>query len=621
MCSSRGGCRRLMDDSASLSVPLLLQHEHEVAAAALPEDDSNERNSSPVRKRGRVRGLPSLLAINALVCGVEIVSSAAFTFIPPLLLKAGYTETIMTIILGIAPFLDMVTVPLLAEWSDQCTSALGRRRPFIMFLSTMLLLSLILIPYGSTITSVISADSSPKLSMAILAVGVILLDYSYQALFNPCESLLSDLVATSPEWEQTRGFTVYSASISLGCILGYLIVSIDWSSTGFLLGSQEQTAFSVIFVMFLPCLFLTLCFAREKPFTAWSKMGHNRMEAGLGEDYLKGHTKEVAVLDLTRDSPTLVRDHPSDGGYESGSSETDEMAPLVLPSSEMLWWRYQRFVHQLSRLPHLTLQRVINGVLRLLWKLVRVVLYVPYQVIKLPQDTWRRVTTAPTVLRRLFLSELFGWMGFMCHNMFFTDFVGQYMYGGLPDAPEHTKGAMLYDEGVRMGSWGLFLHSLTACLYAFFVQQHIVHLVGHRAVFIGGLTIFTITMAATIVAPSVAFLNVVTALSGVGFAALTSTPNMLVTLYNSDRQLYMWDELSPDGGEERGLGTDVAVLDTAYFLSQIVLSVCMGPLVDLTGSALPYMVVAALTGLVSVYCGTRIVFNDAHLRQLRLGLL
>ncbi len=68
--------------------------------------------------------------------------------------------------------------------------------------------------------------------MAILAVGVILLDYSYQALFNPCESLLSDLVATSPEWEQTRGFTVYSASISLGCILGYLIVSIDWSSTG-----------------------------------------------------------------------------------------------------------------------------------------------------------------------------------------------------------------------------------------------------------------------------------------------------------------------------------------------------------------------------------------------------
>lgn len=69
-------------------------------------------------------------------------------------------------------------------------------------------------------------------SMIILALGVILLDYSYQALFNPCEALLSDLVSNVPEWEQTRGFTVYSASISLGCILGYLIVSIDWSSAG-----------------------------------------------------------------------------------------------------------------------------------------------------------------------------------------------------------------------------------------------------------------------------------------------------------------------------------------------------------------------------------------------------
>lgn len=81
----------------------------------------------------------------------------------------------------------------------------------------------------------------------------------------------------------------------------------------------------------------------------------------------------------------------------------------------------------------------------------------------------------------------------------------------------------------------------------------------------------------------------------------------------------MWDDKSPEGGEERGLGTDVAVLDTAYFLAQIILSVCMGPMVDLTGSALPYMVVAAFTSLIAVYCGTRIVFLEVHLRQLRIG--
>lgn len=88
----------------------------------------------------------------------------------------------------------------------------------------------------------------------------------------------------------------------------------------------------------------------------------------------------------------------------------------------------------------------------------------------------------------------------------------------------------------------LLLHCL-ACLYAFFIQQHIVRLLGHRAVFIGGLFIFAITMTATIAAPTVPFLNVVTALSGVGFAALTSTPNMLVTLYNSDRQVSFQNHL------------------------------------------------------------------------------
>lgn len=597
---------------------------------------SESKNGSPVHKRARerVRGLPRLLAINALVCGVEIVSSAAFTYIPPLLLKAGYTETIMTIILGIAPFLDMMTVPLLAEWSDRCTSMLGRRRPFIMFLSTVLLLSLILIPYGSTITTIVLGNNSPRVNMVILAVGVILLDYSYQALFNPCESLLSDLMATAPEWEQTRGFTVYSAGISLGCILGYLIVSIDWSSAGFPAGSQEQTSFSVIFIMFLPCLFLTLFCAKEKPYRRTTNFSLQSTEGNivLGNDMtveknvlLRKCDSAViiqdglTVLDMSSDSTTFMKDHPSDGGYESGSSETEDTAPLILPSSEMLKWRYHRLVHQINRLPKITLQKLFNRLFRLIWKLVKLLVYLPYQIIRLPLETWRRVTGAPTVLRRLFLSELFGWMGFMCHNMFFTDFVGQYMYGGLPDAPEHTALAVLYDEGVRMGSWGLFLHSLTACLYAFCIQQHIVRLVGHRTVFIGGLFIFTVTMAATIVSPTVTFLNVVTALSGVGFAALTSTPNMLVTLYNSDRQLYLWDASHSEGGEERGLGTDVAVLDTAYFLSQIVLSICMGPLVDLTGSALPYMIVATLTGIVSVYCSSRVVFTDCHLNQLRAG--
>lgn len=575
-------------------------------------------------------GLFWLLGVNALVCGVEIVSSAAFTYIPPLLLKAGYTETLMTIILGVAPVLDLLSVPVLAEWSDRCTSVIGRRRPFIMALSAVLLISLIVIPYGPVITSLINGGTNTNVTnMLVLAFGVILLDYSYQALFNPCESLLSDLMAGASEADQTRGFTVYSASISLGCILGYLIVSLDWSSVGFMLGTQEQTAFSVIFLLFLPCLFITLFVSKEKPFRRMP----SRVLANLQSDsekLLKLKTPLTQIkttttlnLDLNADEIPVLPDHPSDGGYESesGSSEPEEPINVTLTNSEMLRWRYQRLTYQISRLPRITLQRIINNFFRVLAKVLFFFVLLPYQLVNLPVKTWQRVSNSPTVLRRLFLAELFGWMGFMCHNMFFTDFVGQYVYKGMPDAPEHSELALLYDEGVRMGSWGLFLHSLTACLYAFLIQQHIVRLVGHRAVFVGGLAIFAVTMAATIVSPTMAFLNTVTALSGIGFAALTSTPNMLVTLYNTDRQLFMWDCKKEKRylGEESGLGADVAVLDMAYFLAQILLSICMGPLVDLTGSSMPYMVVATLAGGVSVYYASRVVFTEGHLKQLRAG--
>ncbi len=42
-----------------------------------------------------------LILVNFVVAGLEIASSVAFTFIPPLLLKSGYSETQMSIIFGV----------------------------------------------------------------------------------------------------------------------------------------------------------------------------------------------------------------------------------------------------------------------------------------------------------------------------------------------------------------------------------------------------------------------------------------------------------------------------------------------------------------------------------------
>jgi solute carrier family 45 protein 3 len=81
-----------------------------------------------------------MILLNSVVCGVEVCACAGFTYIPPMLLKAGYTEENMSIILGMGAFLGLMVVPIIGRASDRCKSRFGRRRPFIAGLSFILVL-------------------------------------------------------------------------------------------------------------------------------------------------------------------------------------------------------------------------------------------------------------------------------------------------------------------------------------------------------------------------------------------------------------------------------------------------------------------------------------------------
>ena len=87
------------------------------------------------------------------------------------------------------------------------------------------------------------------------------------------------------------------------------------------------------------------------------------------------------------------------------------------------------------------------------------------------------------------MTDLTSWVAIMAHGMFYTDFVATAVYGGQLDAAPGSVYDLLFDEGarrifgfcqnltpfaqVRMGSWGLLLHSITAGVYALFIQVQI----------------------------------------------------------------------------------------------------------------------------------------------------
>ena len=163
--------------------------------------------------------------------------------------------------LFLAPLLALFTVPVIGHWSDICTSKWGRRRPFIFVLSLFLVLSLMLLCFGQNL---VTDPERRHNGMYVVAFAVILLDYASQAAINPCESLMADMLQSMPQSE--TGFMIYSAMLSMGSCIGYLLSAVDWqtlSQTTFC--SSEQTAILIVLVLFTITLLVTMLAAKERP--------------------------------------------------------------------------------------------------------------------------------------------------------------------------------------------------------------------------------------------------------------------------------------------------------------------------------------------------------------------
>jgi len=519
-----------------------------------------------------------LIAINAVVCGLEIAACVAFTFIPPLLLKVGFTETYMSIILGVAPFLALFTVPMLGKMSDSCNSKFGRRRPFIFSFSIILVFSLVLLYIGQSIGTDISTKS---VRMLILAFGVILLDYASQAAINPCEALMSDLMAG--QHGESAGFTVYSGMLSVGACIGYLLTALDWTSMGLSsFGSREQISIVIVLILYGICFMVTMMSAKERRFRTMTMSVRSDSELGVATKLI-GNSVETT----------------SDPGYESEDAE-------LLPETSRASGHGDRV------LPRVTGNRIILMMRRCgPGKLMSSISKIILNTLCLPLDFYRTISAAPNILQTLFWTDLASWVGIMAHGMFYTDFVATAVYGGQPDAPTGSVYDLLFDEGVRMGSWGLLLHSITACLYAVFFQDYVTKMIGLKRSYQLGLGLFSISMAITVLnTSSLTSLNLAAAASGAGYAVITTIPNALVTKYHEDPVLYYGTEAG-----KAGVGEDIAILDSGYYLSQIWLSLVMGKIVEMTGLAHYYIIVACLSGLAATFMANRVVFSPSDLSK------
>ncbi|XP_037353916.1 solute carrier family 45 member 3 [Talpa occidentalis] len=533
-----------------------------------------------------------LLLVNLLTFGLEVCLAAGITYVPPLLLEVGVEEKFMTMVLGIGPVLGLVSVPLLGSASDHWRGRYGRRRPFIWALSLGVLLSLFLIPRAGWLAGLLCSDTRP-LELALLILGVGLLDFCGQVCFTPLEALLSDLFRDPDHCRQA--FSVYAFMISLGGCLGYLLPAIDWDASALApyLGTQEECLFGLLTLIFLVCMAATL-FVTE--------------EAALGP------AEPVEGL--------------------SGPSSLSHCCPCR------------------ARLAFRNLGALLPRLHQLCCRV-------------------------PRTLRRLFVAELCSWMAFMTFTLFYTDFVGEGLYKGVPRAEPGTEARRHYDEGVRMGSLGLFLQCTISLLFSL-VMDRLVQRFGTRAVYLASVVAFPVAAGATCLSRSVAVVTASAALTGFTFSALQILPYTLASLYHREKQVFLPKyrgdsgsgssedspmtsfspgpkagssfpngHMSAGGGgllpappalcgasacdvsmrvvmgepletrvvPGRGICLDLAILDSAFLLSQVAPSLFMGSIVQLSQSVTAYMVSAAGLGLVAIYFATQVVFDKSDLTK------
>ncbi|XP_051545031.1 solute carrier family 45 member 3-like [Myxocyprinus asiaticus] len=288
---------------------------------------------------------------------------------------------------------------------------------------------------------------------------------------------------------------------------------------------------------------------------------------------------------------------------------------------------------------------------------------------------YRSYCHVPRVMRQLCLAQLCSWMGVMSFMLFYTDFVGEGLYEGVPSAAPGTALRQRYDEGIRMGSLGLFLQCATSTFFSL-VMSRLVHVFGSRMVYLSSMVSFTISALVICLSKSVLLVTAMSALTGFAYATLQTLPYTLTCHYHKEKEVYMQNsktkklhkngftitrdsvcfnldndprDLSHKNGisnghayhnsdgqeyypplhnqngtplglesedfEKRGVGLDFAILDSTFLLSQVFPTLFMGMIVQFTESVTAYIASSAIFGAIGIYFATHIIFDQKDLRN------
>uniref|UniRef100_T1IUZ2 Major facilitator superfamily (MFS) profile domain-containing protein n=1 Tax=Strigamia maritima TaxID=126957 RepID=T1IUZ2_STRMM len=530
--------------------------------------------------------------------GIEFCYAAETAFVSPILLNFGLSHTHMTLIWCLSPLLGFFLTPSLGVLSDNCTLKIGRRRPFIFILSIGIILGLILVPNGrdfgitigdtpqieeisnnsenalniSTVKNSTNEKYATPLGLLFTVIGTVLLDFDADACQSPARAYLLDV--TLPE-DHAKGLSTFTIMAGMGGAMGYMLGGIHWSSTIVLttsmLASHVQAVFTTILIIYIICLITTLCSYREKPLMANNETSISIASIGTYMTFKNEEidvpdrfSKETSGMKRSNSAPNVMKksEHKSDFDVaETSFTITDIKIPPAIDTDEDTLHSTRQYF---------------------------------YSIIHMPSS-----------LRIVCLTNVFSWMSLVCYSLYFTDFVGEAIFKGNPRAPAGSSALSAYENGVQFACWGMAIYSLSCSVYSLFIDK-LIDYFGTKSVYIGGQLIYSFGMAVLAIARHPAASMILSCTAGIMYSTLFTMPYLLVSHYHSNLIIFE----NTDEYRKRGLGTDVAIVGSMVFVAQLILSLCIGSLVNLAGSTVIVICIAAFLSLCGAISATQVV-SDA----------
>ncbi|XP_031832072.1 loss of visual transmission [Nomia melanderi] len=568
--------------------------------------------------RKKSRG--ELVRVSAAVMGIEFSYAAETAFVSPTLLKIGVDHQHMTLVWALSPLIGFFVTPILGSLSDRCRSKHGRRRPFIFLLAIGVLIGLILVPNGEDMgyafgdTPAVHANYTVPLGHRTTAkqgkedavkppshswgifftiLGTVLLDFDADACQSPARAYLLDV--TTPE-DHAKGLSTFTIMAGLGGFMGYGLGGINWDATaiGVMLGGHLHATFTLITIIFIICVFCTITSFKEIPLELLERDDYEQFKEQMmakeeTQDEQKEHDKittEEAVSYGTLDND------------QEPAAKKDEFVLKPLPVQEP-----EKRAGQVPIVPDVIAHETNFGASG------------AEDVADVnPKATLREylmsIVYMPHSLRMVCLTNLFCWMAHVCYSLYFTDFVGEAVYGGNPQAPDGSKERELYESGVRFGCWGMSMYSLSCSCYSLIIER-LIERYKARRVYVCGLLFYSTGMMMMALTKHPVGVIIFSWTAGVMYSTLFTMPYLLVAHYHASSTFEVTAEGEAVQSEGvRGLGTDVAIVSSMVFLAQFLLSCCLGTIVSKSGTTTAVVCVASTLAACGAISATRIMYLD-----------